>query len=79
MAAVIVLREIHPEYVMPLGVWQIREGVREALKKPSQQFESLEQAISFASTYMSLSGQEIVRKSKLWHVLKKHTRITDFA
>ena len=78
-AAAIVLREIHREYVMPLGVWQIREGVREALKKPSQQFENLEQAILFASAGMSLSGQEIARKSKLWHSLKNHARITDFA
>ncbi|MER3407693.1 MAG: hypothetical protein C4292_02585, partial [Nitrososphaera sp.] len=31
-AAALVLREIHPEYVMPVGVWQIREGVREAMK-----------------------------------------------
>jgi len=78
-AAAIVLREIHPEYVMPLGVWQIREGVREALKKPSQQFENLEQVILFASAGMSLSAQEIARKSKLWHALKNHVRITDFA
>lgn len=78
-AAALVLREIHPEYVMPLGVWQIREGVREALKKPAQKFESLEQAISFASAGMSLSRQEIVRKSRLWHAFKNQTRITDFA
>ena len=78
-AAAIVLREIHPEYVMPLGVWQIREGVREALKKPSQQFENLEQAILFASAGMSLSAQELARKSKLWQALKNHVRITDFA
>jgi hypothetical protein len=31
-AAVLILREIRPEYVMPVGVWQIREGIREALK-----------------------------------------------
>ena len=78
-AAAIVLREIHPEYVMPLGVWQIREGVREALKKPSQQFENLEQAILFASAGMSLSAQKLARKSKLWQTLKNHVRITDFA
>ena len=77
-AAAIVLREIHPEYVMPLGVWQIREGVREALKKPSQQSESLDHAISIASAGMSVSGQEIARKSKLWHAFKHYTRITDF-
>jgi DNA repair protein NreA len=78
-AAALVLREIHPEYVMPLGVWQIREGVREALKKPPQKFESIEQTISFASAGMSVSRQEIARKSRLLHAFKNQTRITDFA
>ncbi|HEU4606359.1 MAG TPA: hypothetical protein VFS46_09000 [Nitrososphaera sp.] len=78
-AAALVLREIHPEYVMPLGVWQIREGVREALKKPAQKFENLEQAVSFASAGMSVSGQEVARKSSLWRAFKSQTRITDFA
>jgi hypothetical protein len=78
-AAALVLREIHPEYVMPLGVWQIREGVREALKKPPQKFESIEEAISFANAGMSVSRQEIARKSRLWHAFKNQTRITDFA
>jgi hypothetical protein len=78
-AAALVLREIHPEYVMPLGVWQIREAVREALKKPAQKFEKIEEAISFASKGMSLSSQEIASKSWLWHIFKNQTRITDFA
>jgi DNA repair protein NreA len=78
-AAALVLREIHPEYVMPLGVWQIREGVREALKRPAQKFESLERAVSFASEGMSVSKQEIARKSRLWQAFKNQTRITDFA
>jgi hypothetical protein len=77
-AAALVLREIHPEYFMPLGVWQIREGVREALKKPAQKFESLERALSFASAGMSLSTQEIVLRSKLCQSAKNQTRITDF-
>jgi DNA repair protein NreA len=77
-AAALVLREIHPEYVMPLGVWQIREGVREALKKHAEKFESIEQAISFASAGMSLSRHEIARNSRLWHSLIHQTRITDF-
>lgn len=78
-AAALVLREIHPEYVMPLGVWQIREGVREALKKPAQKFENLERAVSFASACMSVSRQEIARNSRLWRAFKGQTRITDFA
>ncbi|MEW6604945.1 MAG: hypothetical protein AB1351_09715 [Thermoproteota archaeon] len=77
-AAALVLREIHPEYVMPLGVWQIREGVREALKKPAQKFESFDQALSFACEGMSLSRQEVAQESRLWRTLKSQTRITDF-
>jgi DNA repair protein NreA len=78
-AAALVLREIHPEYVMPVGVWQIREGVREALKKPSAKFETFDSALAHASASMSLSRQEIAHKSRLWRSAKSQTRITDFA
>jgi hypothetical protein len=78
-AAALVLREIHPEYVMPLGVWQIREGVREALKKPATKFESMDRALAFACAGMSMSKQEVAQKSRLWKTSKSQTRITDFA
>ena len=78
-AAAIVLREIHPKYVMPLGVWQIRQGVREALKKPPQKFERFDDAMSFACSYMSLSKKEVAQKSWLWKSLKNQTKISDFA
>jgi DNA repair protein NreA len=78
-AAVIVLREIHPKYVMPLGVWQIRQGVREALKKPPRKFERFDDAISFACSYMSMSKKEVVQKSWLWKSFKNQTKISDFA
>jgi DNA repair protein NreA len=78
-AAAIVLREIHPQYVMPLGVWQIRQGVREALKRPPQKFERFDDAMSFACSYMSLSKNEVVQKSWLWKSFKNQTKISDFA
>ncbi|HYX71982.1 MAG TPA: hypothetical protein VE732_04370 [Nitrososphaera sp.] len=78
-AAAIVLREIHPKYVMPLGVWQIRQGVREALKKPPQKFERFDDAIAFACSYMSMSKNEVVQKSWLWKSFKNQTKISDFA
>jgi len=77
-AAAIVLREIHPEYVIPLGVWQIREGVRESLKRPPQKFETLDCALSYACSNMSTSKNEVERQSRLWRVLKTQTRISDF-
>jgi hypothetical protein len=78
-AAAIVLREIHPKYIMPLVVWQIRQGVREALKKPPQKFERFDDAMSFACSYMSLSKKEVAQKSWLWKSLKNQTKISDFA
>lgn len=77
-AAALVLREIHPEYVMPVGVWQIREGVREAMKKPASTFDSLDAALASACSTMSQSRQEILRYSRLYRNLRSQTRITDF-
>jgi hypothetical protein len=78
-AAALVVREIHPEYIIPLGVWQIREGVRQALKRPPQKFECLDRALSFACSNLSVSKNEVVRKSRLWKVFTSQTKISDFA
>ncbi len=78
-AAALVVREIHPEYVMPLGVWQIREGVREALKSPPATFETFADALSFACSGLSISAAEILGKSLLWRNRHDQLRMTDFA
>lgn len=77
-AAALVLREIHSDYVMPVGVWQIREGIREALKKANRRFESFEKALSFACVNLSLSTKEWIRNSKIYKNMKEQRRITDF-
>lgn len=77
-AASLVIREIRPEYVMPLGVWQIREGVREALKKPTATFESFADALSFACSGLSISEAEILASSRLWRNRHNQLRMTDF-
>jgi DNA repair protein NreA len=77
-AAVLILREIHPQYVMPVGVWQIREGIREALRGPITKFESFEDALSFASTFMSISYKEWIKNSKIYNNVTKQKRISDF-
>jgi DNA repair protein NreA len=77
-AAALLLREIHPEYMFPLGVWQIREGVREALKTQAQKFESLDRALSFACSHTSISKNEVAQQSRLRKLFKSQTKITDF-
>ena len=77
-AAALVLREIHSDYVMPIGVWQIREGIREALRKQKRQAESFEKALSFACMNSSVSKEEWARNSKICRNMREQTRITAF-
>ena len=81
-AAALVLREIHSdEYVVPVGVWQIREGIRQAfdnlvLKK---EFDSLGHASKYACSTLSVSETEWVKNSKLYRNYKRNQlRISHF-
>ena len=47
-AGVLVLREIKPEYIIPVGVWQVREGVRDAMAQSPVIADDLTGAISYA-------------------------------
>jgi len=44
-ATVIVLREAHPGYIMPVGVWHVRENVRNAMRSKPLKFDTLEEAL----------------------------------
>jgi hypothetical protein len=76
-AAALALREIHPDYVMPVGVWQIREGIREALKTQKSEFETFEKALNFACISLSTSKKEWIKGCKIFK-LNEQRRITDF-
>jgi hypothetical protein len=76
-AAALALREIHPDYVMPVGVWQIREGIRESMKTEKSEFETFEKALNFACISLSTSKKEWIRGSKIFK-LNEQRRITDF-
>lgn len=77
-AAALVLREIRPEYVIPVGVWQIREGVREALKRERISAENFERALFYACMNLSVSRNEWIRRSTLYRNMKEQMKITDF-
>jgi hypothetical protein len=77
-AAALILREIHPEYVMPVGVWQVREGIRRALEGAAKQVESFDEALNLATISLSLSKNEWLRNSKMYKSKKEQLRITDF-
>ncbi|MCV0371955.1 MAG: hypothetical protein K5793_00140 [Nitrosarchaeum sp.] len=76
-AGVVILREIRPEYAIPVGVWQVREGIRLAMKKTGFVAESFENALEIASKKMSISKNEWLSKGNILKLIKQKT-IADF-
>ena len=76
-AAVMVLREIRPEYAVPVGVWQVREGVRMALKQKPSVVSNFQEGLDFACKKLSIAKKEWLAHSKLY-LVKKQKSISDF-
>lgn len=72
-AGVLVLREIRPEYAIPVGVWQVREGIREALKTSPESFDSFDHALSHACSKLSISKNEWLSQGHLLKIIKQKT------
>lgn len=76
-AGVLILREISPEYAVPVGVWQVREAIRAAMSKTPFLAETLEEGIDLACRQMSISKTEWLSKGTLLKMLKQKS-ITDY-
>jgi hypothetical protein len=72
-AGVIILREIRPEYAIPVGVWQVREGIREAMKQVPVISENFEHALLLASKKMSISKSEWLSHGDILTLMRQKT------
>ena len=73
-ARVVVFREIYEGYVIPLGVWVVRETVRNAFRRKPERFSSIEEALKHAGSRLRLAMGEYKKKSR---VLSQR-RLVDF-
>ena len=73
-AATVILRETHPGYIMPVGVWNVREHVREALRRPPKLFPTMKETFDHLRTRLDIPMDRYVRISEvLKHVLYQRT------
>ena len=73
-AATVILRETHPGYIMPVGVWNVREHVREALRRPPRTFATMAETLAHLATRLDVPMTRYVRMSEvLKHVLYQRT------
>jgi hypothetical protein len=76
-AGVVILREIRPEYAIPVGVWQVREGIREAMNQTPLVADDFENALLLASNKMSISKHEWLAHGNILGLMRQKT-LSDF-
>ncbi|MFX0094636.1 MAG: Nre family DNA repair protein [Candidatus Hodarchaeota archaeon] len=64
-ASAVILREVHSGYYIPLGVWQIRENVRFALKEKPLTFSDINDSLLEAQKHLVIPIQYWVHNSEL--------------
>ena len=77
-ATVIVLREARPGYIMPIGVWQVRENVRNAMHQKPFLFKSLAESLQFISGRFEIPIQRWILQSELLKRALFQKKISDF-
>lgn len=77
-AGVVIFREAHPGYVMPVGVWNVRENVRAALKMRPFKFDSLEGAMSHIDKVMDIPRKTWIANSGVLKDMMTQRRIEDY-
>ncbi|HYA57495.1 MAG TPA: Nre family DNA repair protein [Thermoplasmata archaeon] len=77
-AGVIVLREVHPGEILPLGVWNVREHVRAALRTVPERYGSLPELDAKIRATFAIPLERWLRSSALLHAARTQRRLDDW-
>ncbi|MGC8478724.1 MAG: Nre family DNA repair protein [Candidatus Micrarchaeia archaeon] len=74
-AMVLILRETHEGYVMPVGVWNVREHVRQTLNAQPTVLEDLSQVFEYVRQKLAIPPKEWIRNSTILKSLLMQRRL----
>ncbi|MCX8166993.1 MAG: hypothetical protein N3E37_04030, partial [Candidatus Micrarchaeota archaeon] len=72
-AKVIAIRFIYPEYRKSLGVWNVRENVRDAMKNKKYEFSSQDELLLYLKNVFGKDYLKLIKKS----IILNQTRLFD--
>jgi DNA repair protein NreA len=78
-AGAVVLREVHPGEILPLGVWNVREHVRAALKEPALRLSSLSELFDVIRATFAIPLDRWLGQSAVLHEARTQRRLDDWA
>jgi DNA repair protein NreA len=74
-AGVVVLREVHPGEILPLGVWNVREHVRAALARPPERLAGLPELLRRVGESFAIPLERWLRASAVLHEARTQRRL----
>ncbi|MDG6905248.1 MAG: hypothetical protein JRN20_05620, partial [Nitrososphaerota archaeon] len=74
----IMLREIHPGYILPVGVWNVRESIRSLFMGRYRSFDIFSKALDFACTNFMIHKRHWVENSELVKQEIEQRKISDY-
>jgi len=77
-AGIVIMREAHPGYIMPVGVWNVREAVRQAVKNKPSRFSTLNESLDYISKKIDIPIKRWVEQSAILKDTMQQKRIIDF-
>jgi DNA repair protein NreA len=77
-AGVIVLREVHPGEILPLGVWNVREHVRAALQEPPVRLASMGELLGLIRSTFAIPLARWLLQSAVLHEARTQRKLDDW-
>jgi hypothetical protein len=77
-AKVFIFREAYPDYILPVGVWQVRENCRNAMRQEPRRFESMNEALEYTMSRLSIPLKRWIEAGPLLRRTLTQKKLTDF-
>jgi hypothetical protein len=77
-AKVFILREAYPDYILPVGVWQVRENVRNAMQQTPRQYDTMKDALQRAMNRLSIGLEHWLDAGSLLLRTLTQRKLTEF-
>ncbi|MBN1683308.1 hypothetical protein JW865_07130 [Candidatus Bathyarchaeota archaeon] len=77
-AKVFIFREAYPDYIIPVGVWQVRENVRNAMRQKPKRFENINDALKQVMNRLSIPLEKWIESGPLLKHTLTQRKITEY-
>jgi len=74
-AGVVLYREIYPSFNIPVGVWFVREMVRQLFKTPFRRYENLKELLEDMKGLTKVPPEVVIAKSRILTLLTRGRRL----